>query len=301
MSYKILLTGATGYIGNSLCQRLVSEGWDVSALLRKEGGRLPFEQRTSIAEYYYDGSIESIFFAIKKSRPQVVIHLASFSVLEHKCEDVNKLVNANILFSTQLIEASYRSNVSYFINTGTFWQHYRKHEYDPVCLYAATKQAFEDILDFYADACPLKIITLTLYDTYGPRDKRSKIFNLIKNSVIEGCELELSPGEQRLNLTHIDEVVDAYFVAIDRLIMKKSIVNHEKFSIYSKDTVSIRNLVDLFESVLNKKIKVKFGARDYRYREVMNPIFFGAILPGWIQSLNLRTEILNIVADDREK
>lgn len=295
---RILITGATGYIGNCLCQRLIAQDWDVSVLLRKDGSQLPLTQRGRVVEYHYDGSIDSIYTGINKSRPQIIIHLATYSISEHRSEDVDKLINTNILFSSQLIEAAYRSNVSYFINTGTSWQHYRKQKYDPVCLYAATKQAFEDILDFYADACAMKIITLKLFDTYGPGDKRSKIFNLIKGSIIQGYQIELSPGGQTINLTHVDDVVDSFLISIDRLIEDKVEKNHEKFSIYSGENLTIKELIKRFEEVLNVKIRVKFGARDYRSREVMMPVFMDNGLPGWRQKIDLTTGISSIISDE---
>ncbi len=293
-----MITGATGYIGNCLCQRLIAEGWDVSVLLRKDGSQLPLIQRGRVVEYNYDGSIDSIYTGINKSRPQIIIHLATYSISEHRSEDVDKLINTNILFSSQLIEAAFRSHVSYFINTGTSWQHYRKQKYDPVCLYAATKQAFEDILDFYADACGMKIITLKLFDTYGPGDKRSKIFNLIKNSIIQGYEIDLSPGGQAINLTHVNDIVDSFLVSIDRLIEDRTKKNHEKFSIYSAENITIKELIKRFEDVLNVKIKVKFGARNYRSREVMMPVFMHKGLPGWRQNIDLKTGISCIISDE---
>jgi nucleoside-diphosphate-sugar epimerase len=53
------------------------------------------------------------------------------------------------------------------VNAGTTWQHYLGQVYDPVNLYAATKQAFEAILKFYTSTRDFQAITLELTDTYG--------------------------------------------------------------------------------------------------------------------------------------
>ena len=70
-------------------------------------------------------------------------------------------MSSNITFGTQLVEAMVANGCYQFVNTGTSWQHYENDEYNPVNLYAATKQAFEDILRYYVETSALRVITLT--------------------------------------------------------------------------------------------------------------------------------------------
>ena len=76
------------------------------------------------------------------------------------------------------------------VNTGTSWQHYENSDHRPSNLYAATKQAFEEILNFYATAYPLRVCSLHLSDTYGPNDIRPKLFGFLTlgNSREELCK-----------------------------------------------------------------------------------------------------------------
>ena len=198
-----VVTGATGYIGSKLCHRLIDDGWTVHVLCRNVGRNLTSILASKVTLHVYDGSTESVLNCIRSCRPDIVFHLASLCISEHRSEQVTDLISSNVLYGTQLIEACVRYDVKYFVNTGTSWQHYKSESYDPVCLYAATKQAFEDILDFYTDAYAIKALTLKLFDTYGPHDQRQKLVNLIINSAKSGELLEMSPGEQHLDLVHL--------------------------------------------------------------------------------------------------
>ena len=91
------------------------------------------------------------------------------------------------------------NGVSKIINTGTFWQHYENREYSPTCLYAATKQAFESILHYYVEAKFLMIITLILFDSYGPSDPRPKLFSLLQEARQSEKVIAMSPGEQKID------------------------------------------------------------------------------------------------------
>ena len=66
--------------------------------------------------------------------------------------------------------------VKILVNTGTSWQHYENKDYSPVNLYAATKQSFEAILQYYVEVASLKAITLKLFETYGLDDPRPNFF-----------------------------------------------------------------------------------------------------------------------------
>ena len=275
-----LITGATGYVGSKLCQRLLADGWHVHAVVRATGRSLPAALR-EVVTHSYDGSTQSLLEAVSAAQPGVVFHLASLFIAEHRTEQVTDLIHSNVLFGTQLAEACTRSGVKRFINTGTSWQHYRSDAYDPVCLYAATKQAFEDILDFYADAFGMRVVTLKLFDTYGPDDPRPKLVNLLLKTLHSGEPLGMSPGEQLLDLVHIDDVTRAFSLCAQRLLRDQSQQAHERYAVSSGKPLSVRQLVALLEQLSGKRLNVTFGARPYRTREVMQPLTSGPWLPGW--------------------
>lgn len=289
LNHTALVTGATGYIGTKLCERLLAEGWNVQVITRMQGRQLSEALQERVISHTYDGSTDSLVTAITKAQPTVVFHLASLFIAEHRTEQVTELIASNVLFGTQLVEACVRNGVRFFINTGTSWQHYRSDAYDPVCLYAATKQAYEDILDFYADAFDLKVITLKLFDTYGPDDPRPKLLNLLLRALETGEPLGMSPGEQQIDLVHIDDVTKAFSLAAHRLILKENRREHERYVVATRDPISVRDLVAAISEASDKTLDVTFGDRSYRSREVMKTCLAGDWLPGW-EPLSISTQ-----------
>jgi nucleoside-diphosphate-sugar epimerase len=297
MSMKALVTGATGYVGAKLCQRLLAEGWQVDVLVRDSGRTLAQTLAGKVGVHIYDGSTQNVLDGVTEAKPDVVFHLASLFIAEHRSEQVTDLINSNVLFATQLVEACARSGVKRFINTGTSWQHYRNDAYDPVCLYAATKQAFEDILDFYADAFGMRIITLKLFDTYGPDDPRPKLINLLLKAMRTGEALGMSPGEQLLDLVHIDDVTRAFAICAQLLLDGRTARPHERYAVSSGEPLSVRQLVALLEQGSKKALNVTFGARPYREREVMVPGHTGVPVPTFMPMKDIRSGIASLISD----
>ena len=209
---KALITGVTGFVGSHLARRLVKDNWKVTAIIRSSSNRdLIRDIENSIQLYEYDGTVASMQTILAESQPEIIFHLASFFVSEHQFQDIAKLIHSNIIFGTHLVEAAISNDCFHFINTGTSWQHFENESYNPVNLYAATKQAFNDILKYYVEAHKLKVVTLKLYDTYGPDDPRPKLINLLKRTAETGETLDMSLGEQLIDLVHVDDVVNAYY------------------------------------------------------------------------------------------
>jgi nucleoside-diphosphate-sugar epimerase len=296
MKYKALVTGATGYIGSKLCQRLFEDGWQVDVILRDTHRPLSETLAEKVGLYIYDGSIQSMLNAVSDSKPDVIFHLASLFIAEHRNEQVTDLILSNILLGTQLIEACVHSGVRKFINTGTSWQHYRSEEYDPVCLYAATKQAFEDILDFYTDAYSISAVTLKLFDTYGSDDPRPKLINLLVKALHTGEHLAMSPGEQSLDLVHISDVTEAFSTCARQLLLGVTPQPHVRYSIASGTPLSVRQLVASIERITGRKLNVTFGERPYRKREVMWPLKSNQLPPYWNAKISLEAGLNSLLS-----
>ena len=178
------------------------------------------------------------------------------------------------------------SGIRNIINTSTSWQHHENEEYNPVCLYAATKQAFEAIMEFYIRSKKINAITLELFDTYGVGDRRNKLFRLLDEAAISGRLLSMSKGEQLIDLVYIDDVVNAYLISAERLYFKEK-NSHERFSVSSGSHVSLKTLVELYCDISKKKINIYWGGKPYRDREVMTPSDCVKILPNWSPKINI--------------
>lgn len=280
MSRTALITGASGFIGQRLARALLDGGWRVHALLR---GEAPFPGMTA---HRYTGATEDVAQAVAAAAPDVTFHLASLYLADHRPDQIADLVASNVLLVAQLAEAlSAGDRPGRLINTGTGWQHHRGEDYLPVNLYAATKQAGADLLRYYTDARGLSVVTLELFDTYGPGDTRRKLVQLLVEAALTGEPLGMSPGEQRIDLTHVDDVVAAFLRAADRLLAADGALDETFF--VGGDRMSVRELADRVGTALGRPLAARFGERPYRAREVMEPAAATPLLPGWTRETTL--------------
>lgn len=288
-----LITGATGYVGAHLARRLVRDGWNVHIVVR-DNSRIPqYSEFSSITSHVHDGSTEGMLRCVANAKPDVVFHLASKAQAQHEPKDVVPTIQTNVLFASQLLEGMRINGITKFVNTGTYWQHFNNEGYNPVCLYAATKQALESILEYYVQACNIRAVTLNLFDIYGPNDPRPKLPNLLKKAAITGVPLDMSQGEQLIELVYIDDVVDAYVLAASRLL-KNQVQYHERYAVSSGCPIRLRDLVERFSNILSLPISVNWGARPYRPREVMVPWNRGVWLEGWRPCVGLEDGLLRL-------
>jgi nucleoside-diphosphate-sugar epimerase len=284
---KALVTGGTGFVGSTLVRRLVRDGWKVHLMVRANSGTVLIKDvldRVTLHEH--DEKTECMLGILAETLPDVVFHLASLFLSEHASTDVSRLVQSNVLFGVQLAEAMTAHGVSALINTGTHWQHYENKPYSPVNLYASTKQAFEDILQYYVESRALRVITLKLFDTYGPNDPRPKLFSLLERIAREGNCLDMSLGEQMIDLVHVEDAVQAYVVAADRLLLGK-VQGHERYAVSSQSPLKLKDLVEMYSTVTGIKPSIQWGGRPYRLREIMQTVSCLPVLPGWTSQKSL--------------
>jgi nucleoside-diphosphate-sugar epimerase len=293
---RALVTGASGYIGSNLVARLISDGWEVHIIVRPKSNltvlKLSIE---SIICHVHDGTTRSIIEIVSNVNPSVVFHLASRFVAHHSSSDIESMVLSNILFSSQLVEAMAVNNIKYLINASTSWQHFENEKYNPVNFYAATKQSFEDILDYYVKINKIKAISLVIFDTYGPKDDRKKIIPILLNLITSTTVLDMSAGQQLIDIVYIDDVIDAFVKSASFVIEQKS--SYERYAISSGNPIKLRHLVDTFQEVTNSSLKINWGNREYRKREVFTPWSSYKMMPGWMPLTSLRKGIGMVYED----
>lgn len=286
---KILITGVTGFVGKHLANLLITKGFKIYSIVRKASDTR-FLDKNEI-DYVYNNEQNIIsFFEINKF--DGIIHLASRFLVNHDLEDIDDIVNTNILFPTKLLELSTKNNVKWFINTGTFWQNYKNEMYNPVNLYSSTKQAFEDISKYYTQVSDINFTTIKLNDTYGFGDTRKKILNLWRDLIKNDNELDMSGGEQLIDLVYIDDVIHAYLILICKLQKDVNInLRNKTFTVSSHNPIKLRELSYIFEKVSNNKLKINWGKLDYRKREIMIPYNNYQPIEGWMPIISLEEGI----------
>jgi nucleoside-diphosphate-sugar epimerase len=261
------------------------QGWNVTAVVRKGSDRSSLPAGITAVEH--DGTTEGLIAIVAKERPDVVFHLASVFVAEHTSGDLTPLIESNVLFGAQLLEAMDRCGCKRLVDAATSWLHFLDRDYDPVSLYAATKQAFADVATFYVNARGFSQVTLELFDTYGPGDRRPKLFNVLREAAESGTTLAMSPGEQLVDIVYIDDVVAAFELGAARVAGAVP-GTRESFVVSSGAGLPLRDLVGTWADVSGMSVEIDWGGRGYRAREVMVPFSGGATLPGWKVHVGLR-------------
>ncbi len=288
---KILITGGAGFIGKHLIRRLQTNGHEVCAVIRPSSDKHFFAEQ-HVQTYTFNRNVDDFVGYFQEQHFDGVVHLASLFLAQHKSDDIPGLVDSNVFFATALLEASCKGGVRWFINTGTFWQHYQDSRYDPVNLYAATKQAFEDIAKYYAATTAINFVTLQLSDTFGPGDTRPKIFNLWMKHAQTHERLDMSPGDQRLDISYVENVIDGY-VRLTELLTSDTErkLNGSVFALASGRSLPLKELAEIFQKVAGVTLNIHWGARPYRPREVMATWSKGVTIPGWTPTVSLEEGI----------
>jgi nucleoside-diphosphate-sugar epimerase len=130
---------------------------------------------------------------------------------------------------------------------------------------------------------------LKLSDTYGPEDKREKLFTLLRRTAQSGTPLNMSAGEQLLDLVYVDDIVDGYLLTASRLLTGE--YTKEQFQLSSGRMYSLKDVVRIYESIKGLSLDVNFGVLPYREREVMTPWQAGSRLHGWSSKVGLEEGI----------
>jgi nucleoside-diphosphate-sugar epimerase len=235
---------------------------------------------------HVDDGVTPLHAVVATSAPDVCFHLAGYFVGTHVDSDVAPLIVDNLLFGTRLADAVAARGDGLIVNAGTYWQNAGGGEYHPVDLYAATKQAFQDVLQFYVESDRVRVLTLKFFETYGVNDRRRKLVNLLLHAAATGMPLGVSPGRQLIDLVHVDDAANACLAAA-QLLRTAPPAEPTSYAVTSRSPLRLRTLVRRIESIIGTGVPVEWGAREYRWREMMESWEVAATVPGWAPTITL--------------
>lgn len=278
---RVLVTGASGYIGHHVCLDALSRGWEVHALTRA-GSDL---RGLRVRRHDVDASVASLDAAVAAVRPEVVLHLAAMVKARPTAEEVGPMVEANVGFGARLLDAMSRHGCRRLVNASTYWVHDVAGGEDPNTLYAATKLAFERLVDFHARREGLAAVSLVLFDVYGPADWRGKLLGVLARAMREGRTLDMSPAAQVLDMVHVRDVAAGFAQAAVRLL--EAPCGHERFSLGGGERRTLREIVEMAARLRGVATPARFGVRPYDTFQVMEPVSSVEVLPGWRPSTAL--------------
>jgi nucleoside-diphosphate-sugar epimerase len=275
---RAVVTGATGFIGRHLTERLVADGWEVTALVRDEAAA-----DLGCAVVRWPTSGDGLVAVFEDAAPQVCFHLATRFQTNHTPADVVPLVDGNVTLAALVGEAAASVPGCRVVNTGTYWQHFEGADYHPTNLYAAMKQASEDVLRFYALVGGVPLVTAVIFNAFGPGEPARRITSLLVDAALTGEPLGASPGGQLVDLLYVDDVVTGLVQAATLDLAEPA----SRFEVCSGRLVRIQDVADAVAEAVGRAPQVEWGARPYGPGEMFERWPVADPLPGFTPRVSL--------------
>ena len=173
---RLLITGVTGFIGQSLLTMLNNQCLDIEILtLSRDLDKV--EKRYSALEHLNIKHIHtSDLEYVIKFNPEITIHLAAFSSHKNDSSVIEPLISSNINFGVLLLDTLNKcSAMKLFVNTGSF------SEYSGIpYLYTASKTAFRSFVNYYSNLSGFRYINAIPYTVYGNDMTVKRVVDYIK-------------------------------------------------------------------------------------------------------------------------
>lgn len=298
---KILLTGATGFLGSKILRRLLQAGHQVVLLKRSTSHTERIVKYLSNCSVY-DVDIQSIERIFERERPQAVIHCAA----AYGRGDKNPLqvMGTNLMFGMELLEAASNSGCGWFINTGSYStkqieENSRVEHKIYMADYTLSKQQFICWGQEFAALGRIHFITLNLEHIFGEADEEGKFVHLVEKSCMQEKSLELSDGMQLRDYIYSENVVDAYLCILDHL---EELQGFHTFEVGMGETISLKEFVLLMKEVSGSSIDLRFGIRPRNASEPACSVadIRGLERLGWKPRFSRREGIEKMFQEDRK-
>ena len=262
MKKRILVTGATGFVGQNLVPCLKRFGKEVEICVPcrdVEKGKNMFPEECVIPSDSYD--------EIKRFNPHITIHLAGYITSSDDTKEIEPLIDANLKYGAKLLDAlSHCSAMQLFVNTGSFSEYDERHNFCSAYLYSATKSAFRPILEYYAGKAGFRYATAVLYSVYGGKQTIKRIMDYMMEALDAPVPVDMTPGEQRLDFIHMDDVCDFFTTIVRRAA---DVENGKDFHVGKGKTSTLKDLASVIEEVTGKRANINWGGRNYRPNDIM--------------------------------
>lgn len=266
---RVVITGATGFVGANLVEYLVRHGYDVYLFVRKGYKTWRVEHLFSYLQVVHVNLLDrdALFETVKQVRPDWVIHLAAYGAYSWQ-DDLDSAIQTNFLATVNLLDVCKRVGFEVFINTGSSSEYGVKDHapsedtfLDPNSYYAVTKASATMFCRYFAHHFNLPIYTLRLYSVYGPyEDPKRLIPTLIVNGLKKTLPSLVQPDIAR-DFIYSEDVNTAFeFVASSSNILRFG----EVYNIGTGRQTTLREIVAITRDVFDIKEEPKWGSMDNR-------------------------------------
>ncbi len=265
---RVMITGASGFVGANLARRVLHDGYDVHLLVRPQHSPWRIEDirpHVHLHEVAFEdkGSLQQV---VRNIKPDWVFHLAAHGAYSWQT-DLQQMVKTNILGTMNLLESCVDIGFEAFVNTGSSSEYgYKDHapseteSLEPNSHYAVTKASATMFCLYTAQTRGVRISTLRLYSAYGPfEDPMRLIPSLIVRGLIGQLPPLSSPDIAR-DYVYVSDVVEAYMLAA-------TVENQDLGAIYNVGTgvqTPLRDVVELTRGLLNIRTEPVWGSMPNR-------------------------------------
>ena len=215
---KVLVTGATGFVGACLARHMAVQGHEVHVFTREKSNRWRIED---IADQLRDHKVDltdvdAVQAAIARIRPEGVFHLATYGGFADQ-QDTATILNANLMGTVNLLRACERVGFDFFINTGSSSEYGIKqkpmNETDaasPIGDYGVSKLASTAFCQSEAVTKELPVATIRLFSPYGCWDDPKRLIPYVIQSLLKNEVPKLSTPDSVRDYIFVEDILRLY-------------------------------------------------------------------------------------------
>jgi len=271
---RVLVTGATGFIGSRLVRRLVDTDVEVHALSSTVSSMYPtrlVDLRDRIA--LHEGNLidrSAMDAIVEQVRPTHVFHLGAYTHVGKSWQRVDECIQANVQGTVNLLQALDGSGYQRFVYTGTSEIYgdvdvpFREDAVvKPISPYSVSKYAGERFCRMFHQGHGWPIVMVRPFNGYGPGQSPDRVIPEIIVRALKGQQLRMTQGRQTREFNFVDDLAEGFVLA-----GTVEGIEGEVFNLGCGDEVSMRDLATTILDVMGNPITPEFGALPERPTEI---------------------------------